>query len=216
MAIPGVPADGGASDPAGADPTLELLQRWHAGERGALDELLRRDLPWIRARVRQRLGPALRQAGDTEDFLHEAVVDVLRYTPRFLVATGDSFRRLLTQIVENMMRDRHDFFSRSRRNRAAEAPLPQDSVLCLDARSRTATTASQYAQRREEEAWLRLALELLAPDDRDVIVLREWQDLPFAEIGAQLDIEENTARMRFQRALARLARQVARLRAGSF
>lgn len=202
----------GTGDPS--DPTLELLQRWHRGERAALDELLRRDLPWIRARVRQRLGGGLRQGGDTEDYLHEAVVEVLRYSPRFLVGSGDAFRRLLTQIVENMLRDRHEFFTRGRRSRAAEAPLPDESVLCLDARARTATSASQFASRREEEAWLRLALELLAPEDRDIIVLREWQGLAFAAVGAQLGIEENAARMRFQRALGRLARQVSRLRAG--
>jgi RNA polymerase sigma factor (sigma-70 family) len=166
--------------------------------------------------VRVRLGDALRQAGDTEDFLHEAVVEVLRYTPRFLVGDADAFRRLLTQIVENMLRDRHDFFARGRRSRAREAPVPEDSVLCLDARARTVTSASRYAERREEEAWLRLAMELLEPDDRNVIVLREWQGLAFAAIGAEFGIAENAARMRFQRALARLAQQVSRLRNGEF
>ncbi|MEZ5964404.1 MAG: sigma-70 family RNA polymerase sigma factor [Planctomycetota bacterium] len=198
----------------GTDPTLTLLQRWHGGDRSALDELLRLNLPWIRGRVRQRLGEGLRHGGDTEDFLHEAVVEVLHYSPRFLIGTAAAFRRLLAQIVENTMRDRHDFFRRVRRSRAAEAPLPDDSVLCLDARARTATSASQFAAKREEEAWLRLALELLEPDDRDIIVRREWQAAPFAAIGDELGIEENAARMRFQRALARLARQVARLRSG--
>lgn len=204
--------DSPPSDAEAADPTLTLLQRWHGGDRTALDELLRRNLQWVRDRVRHRLGDALRRAGDTEDYLHEAVVEVLRYTPRFLVGDAGAFRRLLTQIVENMLRDRHDFFARGRRNRASEAPLPADSVLCLDARARTSTSVSQHAARQEEEAWVRLAMELLDPEDRDVIALREWQGLSFAAIGAQFAITENAARMRFQRALARLAQQVTRLR----
>ena len=198
------------------DGTLRLLQAWSRGNQDALRELLRLHLPWIRERVHQRLGRALRQRGDTDDFLHEAVLEVLRYTPRFLVGDGDAFRRLLGRIVENMLRDQHEFFARQRRALAREDPLPDDSVLCLDARARTATSPSQAAARDEEQTWLRLALELLAPEDRDVIVLREYERLAFAEVGARLGVAENAARMRFQRALARLAAVVEKLRRGEF
>lgn len=199
---------------AGEDHTLELLQRWHRGEQDALKELLRRDLPWIRDRLHQRLGGLLRQRGDTEDYLHEVVLEVMRYTPHFLVSTGDTFRRLLTQITENMLRDKHDYFLRHRRDAAREQSLPDSAVLCLDARARSATSPSQGAERSEEEAWLRLALELLSPEDRLVIVLREYERLAFADVGARLGIQENAARMRFQRGLARLADKVAALRRG--
>lgn len=199
---------------AGDDQTLELLQRWHRGDQDALKELLRRDLPWIRDRLHRRLGDLLRQRGDTEDYLHEVVLEVMRYTPQFLVSSGDTFRRLLTQITENMLRDKHDFFSRRRRSVAKEQPLPDSAVLCLDARARSATSPSQGAVRNEEEAWVRFALDLLVPEDRSVIVLREYERMPFGEIGAKLGIAENTARMRFQRALGRLADKVAALRRG--
>lgn len=199
---------------ADEDQTLDLLQRWHRGEQEALKELLRRDLPWIRDRLHQRLGEVLRQRGDTEDYLHEVVVEVMRYTPHFLVSTGDTFRRLLTQITENLLRDKHDYFSRRRRNVAREQPLPDTAVLCLDARARSATSPSGGAARSEEEAWLRLALDLLAPEDRTVIVLREYERLSFSDIGQRLAINENAARMRFQRGLARLADKVAALRRG--
>ena len=198
----------------GGDDTPELLRRWHQGDQQALQALLRRDLPWIRRRVRQRLGDALRQHGDTDDFLHETVLEILAWSPRFLVPDGDTFRRLLSQIVENVLRERHEFYGRMRRDRARQAPLPDDSVLCLDPRLRTATSPSQHAVRNEEEAWLRLALDLLSPEDRDVIVLREWGGQDFRAIGEQLGIGANAARMRFTRALARLADRVESLRRG--
>lgn len=198
----------------GDDATLGLLQRWHGGDQEALKELLRRDLPWIRERLHQRLGDALRQRGDTEDYLHDTVLEVLRYTPRFLVSTGDTFRRLLSQIVENMLRDKNDFFARRRRNVAREQPLPDSTVLHLDGHTRSLTSPSQNAVRNEEEAWLRFALDLLAPEDRDAIVLREYEGMAFAAIGERLGISENAARMRFERGLARLADKVAALRRG--
>lgn len=196
------------------DQTLALLQRWHQGEQAALKELLRRDLPWIRARLHHRLGDLLRQRGDTEDYLHDVVLEVMRYTPHFLVSSGDTFRRLLTQITENLLRDKHDFFARHRRAAAREQPLPDSTVLCLDARARSATSPSQGAARNEEEAWVRFALDLLAPEERQVIVLREYEKRSFADVGAELGIAENAARMRFQRALTKLADRVAALRRG--
>jgi RNA polymerase sigma factor (sigma-70 family) len=144
------------------------------------------------------------------------VLEILAYTPRFLVADADAFRRLVAQIVENSLRQGHQFYSRLRRDRSRQAPLPDDTVLCLDPRVRAPTSPSQHACRGEEEAWLRLALDLLAPQDRDVIVLREWGGHTFAEIGGRLGIAENAARMRFERALARLVDRVQSLRRGEF
>lgn len=200
------------STPASPDDTAALLRRWHAGDREALHELVQRDLPWIRARVRQRLGEGLRQHGDTDDFLHEAVLDILAWTPRFIANDREVFRRMVTRIVENTLRGQAEFYARMRRDRARIAD--SDCVLELDARQRTDTTPSQQAARHEEEAWLRLAMDLLDPDDRDVIVCREWRGESFGEIGQRLGVPENTARMRFSRAVGRLATQVEALRRG--
>jgi RNA polymerase sigma-70 factor, ECF subfamily len=199
---------------AGDAEVVTLLQRWHRGDQAALHELVRQEMPWLRARTSRRLGPALRPHGDTDDFLHEVLLDVLRYTPRFLVGGREAFRRLVGTILENTLRSQGDFYGRLRRDRAKQLPLPDDSVLLVDASARTATTPSRHAARNEEEAWLRLAIEMLEPADRDVIALREWGGRSFLEVGEQLGISENTARMRFNRALARLADQVEKLRRG--
>ena len=139
---------------------------------------------------------------------------MLDYTPRFLVGDREVFRRLVGTILENALRSQGGFYARKRRDRAREAPLPDDTVLLVDVRARTATSPSRHAVRNEEQAWLRLALEMLEPADREVIALREWGQLPFAEVAQQLGVTENTARMRFTRALARLADRVEGLRRG--
>ena len=196
------------------DQTLALLQRWHGGDRAALEQLLQRDLGWIRDQVSRRLGELLRRRGDTQDFLHEAVVEVLHYTPRFLVSSQEQFRRLVTQIIENMLRDQRDYYARKRRDLARERALPDDSALQLDPRARSVTRPSEAAVRNEEAAWLRLALELLDPEDRDVILLRQFDELPWSEVGARLGLSEDGARMRFNRALPRLSAKVEALRRG--
>lgn len=97
---------------------------------------------------------------------------------------------------------------------ARERPLPSDSVIVLDPPRSSVSTPSQEVQRVEEEAWVRFALEILSPDTRKLIVLREWDRLSFAEIGAQSGVSEAAARMRYHRALLRLAAVVVRLKSG--
>jgi RNA polymerase sigma-70 factor (ECF subfamily) len=193
------------------DATIELLRRWHGGERGALDALLQRDLPWLRERVRQRLGDLLREKGDPDDYVQEVVIEVLQYAPRFLLEDRRQFRALLARIVENTLSDRDEWFRRKRRDLHKERPIPTDTVLWLDRPRDSVTRPSQNAIQDEQRAYTRLAMELLDGDDRKVLLLREWDGLGFAEIGAQLGTSENAARMRFQRALQRLAQEVERL-----
>ena len=61
---------------------------------------------------------------------------------------------------------------------------------------------------------MRLALELLEPEDRQVLLLRQWQELEFAAVGARMGLSEDAARMRFQRALPKLAKKLEALRSG--
>jgi len=197
------------------DETIDLLRRWHEGDRQALDVLVERELPWIRTYVHGRIGQLLRARGETEDYVQEAMLHVLRYGPRFVTDNRDAFRRLLARIVENSLRDMADFHGAERRALRRERAIPSDSVLHLDRPHESVTRPSENAERHEQEAWVALALELLEPDDRRVILLRQWEGLEFAEVGQRLGLSEDAARMRFQRALPRLARKLEELRAGA-
>ena len=194
--------------------TVELLQRWHAGDRDALGALLRRDLPWIESHVRSRLGTPLRAKLETGDILQDAVVEFLQYGPRFLLADRGHFRALLARIVENTIRAQHDRFSAQRRAMHREEPLPADGILRLDPAAAATLRPSQAAEAAEWKALVRLALELLAPGEREVLLPRDWDDLSFEEVGRRLGIAADAARMRYHRALARLACKLEQARGG--
>ena len=191
--------------------TLLLLQRWHQGDAQALETLLRRDLPWLLAEVRRRMGSELQQRSDVDDIVQQAMIAMLQSGPRFLVSDRDHYRALMLRIVENTIKKQIRLGRQQKRDGAREEPLPSGSVLALDA---SVTRPSAAADRNERRAWVQLALELLPEQDREVVLLRQWEGLPFAEVGQQLGIAEDAARMRFERALARLARTVQQLRAG--
>jgi RNA polymerase sigma-70 factor (ECF subfamily) len=191
-----------------------LLQRLRVGDRAALDALLERDLDWIRGYVRRRLGPALRARLESADVVQEAVVEFLRHGPPFVVSDQQQFRRLTARVVENVIGHQYDWFTAQRREMQRDRPLPSDDVIDLDARRTAGGSPSQEVQRREREACVRLGLELLEAPDREAILLREWGGRSLAEMGTELGITEDAARMRYNRAVRRLARKVRQLRAG--
>ena len=194
--------------------TMDLLLRWHRGDRAAIDALIARDLPWIRAQVQKRLGPGLRARAETEDFMQDAMIEALNYSPRFVSQSQTRFRNIMVRIIENVLRDKNRWHQARRRAISRERPIPDDSVIDLDNPQESVTRPGEAAQKNETELWVRLALEFLRPDDRKIILMRQWENKPFAEISAELEITVETARMRFHRALPRLGRKIMELRAG--
>jgi RNA polymerase sigma-70 factor (ECF subfamily) len=197
-----------------ADSITRQILLLHGGDSGALQRLVADHLPWIEARVRQRLSASLRQEGDTQDFVQETLLEVLRDGPRFAIDSPAAFRALLARIVENTLIDRERYMHRAQRDRRLQRALPTDSVLLLDSPARSVTEPSTHAERAEQRAWLRLALELLEPDDRESIRLRDWEDVSFVEAGERLGISEEAARKRYNRALPKLAQKLDLLRRG--
>lgn len=195
-------------------PTARWLRQWHRGDNSGLNALLERHLPWIRERVHHRIGPLLRKMGDTGDYVQDAMVQFLKYGPRFVVRSDHHFRALLQRIVENALRNQHDRFVARRREIALERPIPSETVISLDAPRTTKRTPSMSAERLEREAWVRLGMEFLDPADRHIILLRKWDGLSFPEIGRRLGISKDAARMRHNRAILRLAKKVGVLRRG--
>ncbi|MEE2887268.1 MAG: sigma-70 family RNA polymerase sigma factor [Planctomycetota bacterium] len=193
--------------------TMNLLLRWHSGDRSAIDQLIARDLPWIQQQVRKRLGPALRMRGDTEDYMQDAMIEALKYCPRFVSRSQSRFRNIMARIIENVLRDKNRWHQARRRAMSKERRIPSDSVLDLDPPNESVTRPSEGAQQNERELWVRLALEFLRPDDRKVILMRQWESKSFAEIAEELGITAETARMRFHRSLPRLGRKIMELRA---
>jgi RNA polymerase sigma-70 factor (ECF subfamily) len=197
-----------------ADSTHELLARWHAGDPAALPALVEAHLPWLREFTAKRLGEFLRAREDAEDYLQTVVLEFLRDGPRFQVRDAAQFRALLARVVENTLRDRHDWYRAKRRDLGRGAPLPSESVLALDPALVTSATPSRDAARGELREWVRLGLELLPAEDRRLLVAREFENRSFVEIGEELGMTANAVRMRWTRAVGRLADVMRSLRAG--
>ncbi len=198
--------------------TAELLLRWAQGDQTAIAVLVQQDATWIEAHVRRRLGAQLRQRVDTQDIVQNTLLTVLQTGPRFVCSERAHLRALLGRMVENAICAQANHATAGKRDMRREATGrvqgESGSVLLLDAKSASITQPGAAAERSEIRDWVRLALELLEADDRNVIMWREYEELSFAEVGARLGVAEDAARMRYARALPRLAKKLKVLRAG--
>jgi len=170
----------------------ELLEQARRGENAARTELVMRH-----GRRLFRLAAALLGGGDAD------VNDVVQET--FLAAfdgglkafKGDaSLSTWLSGITINRVR-------KLRRYRLSRPAGPLDGVgRQPDGHQASRNPATQVEQRMD----VATMLDSLPPEYREVIVLREWQQMSYAEMASALGVPERTAETRLTRA-RRMLRQ---------
>lgn len=198
--------------------TRDLLERLHGGDRNALTELVQNHLGWLESRIHADLNARLRRRGDTQDYLHDIVVRILKTQTPFVINDEDHFRRILLRMVNNLLTDGGRRVDAQRRAVARERKLPtRISVLYLNdppANHRPPAIPLEQAAADEDAGYLHFALELLVPDERRLIEMREEEGMSFASIGEELGTTDEAARKRFSRALKRLGKVLLLLRSG--
>jgi len=176
--------------------SADLLRRAKAGSAEALDELYQRSGARLHAYIRLRMGRDLRAKLESRDILQVTLLKSLEHLKELRGSETPSLMAWLAKIADHEIRDRADYHGRGRRDAAREVAVDSDAALPSPARS--ALTKAILDERAEQ---LERALESLAADHRDVIVLRKFEELPFAEIARRLGRSEDACRMLLARAM---------------
>jgi RNA polymerase sigma-70 factor (ECF subfamily) len=192
----------GARSPREED-VRDLLERARDGDHQALEDVLARYRPPLRERIRVLMGPGARRVADSEDFVQEALIEVLQALERYRIRDERSFLRWATQIARNNIRDQV-------RRRHEQVVASFTSQLLGEEAGTGAKTPSGEAALGEDVLRMFEALERLRPMDRLVLELRDLQGLPYSDIAAQLDHATVEAVIkRHARAMRRLSRILA-------
>jgi len=194
--------------------TVELLQRWHGGEREALHTLLKRFLPRLHQFASSKLHSEfsqLQREQDSLDLVQTSAAKALEYVPPFVPRDDEQFFGLLCTFVLNHLRNRLRSPGSQDGERKAEFG---DSVLDLRPCERSSEYPPQAAQDAEERAWARFALEFLPQSERRLVLLRVVEQSSWEEIASELGGTPDSARMRFNRLIPELANLIRRLREG--
>ena len=148
-----------------------------------------------------------RDEHDAEDIVQEAYLRAYKYFDSF---DGQNPRAWLLSIV------RHTFYSAARQRGQQGQTLSYDDELNAAAWSEaqlaaaTELSAESALLRREEQGLIRQALGTLPDEFREVLVLRELEDLSYKDIALVVGIPIGTVMSRLSRARGLLAQAILR------
>ncbi len=136
---------------------------------------------------------------DTEDVVQQSILQTLRRIDRFEVRHELGLQAYLRQAVMNGIRDELRHRARTPERRPLDPRYPAPAASPLDV-----AIGVEAVERYER------ALERLRPDDRAAVVARIEMGYTNEQIAVALNKPSvNAARMAVERALVRLARQMA-------
>ena len=169
-----------------------------AGDRGALDALLRRILPRLTRWTRPRVPPAVRDAADTADIVQDTVMKSLAPLQRFEPRGPGAVDAYLRQAVMNRIRDEiRRAARRPQRSPLRDIPGPESPLRDVISRDDAARYEKCLARLREP--------------DRRAILGRLADGLSYEELARRLNKPSaEAARIGVTRALMRLAREMQR------
>ena len=193
------------------DETEELRQRLAAGDEQALADLFSRHREALRRMIRWRMDRRLNGRVDPSDVLQEVYIDAAQRVRRYLEDPSVPFLLWLRLLAARRLLELHRQHLGARmRDAALEISLdhghwPPADPECLAAHlTGQLTSPSQAAMRAEQEARLAEALGRMDPIDREVLVLRHFDELSNNEVAALFGIGKAAASHRYVRALERL------------
>jgi RNA polymerase sigma-70 factor (ECF subfamily) len=190
--------------------TDELLRECDAGDIAARDRLFQRHRERLRRMVRVHLDERLARRLDPSDVVQETLAEAAVRLPDYLATRPIEFYPWLRQIAwERLVRihERHIIAKKRSVDREAawQPHFNDESVSELAARfAGNGSSPSVQAVRRELVDRLRQVLQELSEPDRQLIVLRYMEQLPFKDIAAVLGITLGTVKTRHFRAIGRL------------
>ncbi len=200
-----------ASKTGNSSETDQLLERLAAGDREVWGDILARHRERLRWMVALRLDPRLQGRLDPSDVIQEAFLTASVQLEGYLQKPTMPFFLWLRAITGQKMIALHrHHLGKKIRDAGREVSLlnralPEASSAALAAQLLGhETRPSQAAMREELETRVHEALDGMDPIDREVLVLRHFEQLNNAEVAQVLELRESAASKRYIRALRRL------------
>jgi RNA polymerase sigma-70 factor, ECF subfamily len=176
----------------------ELVEQFQGGDSSAFDVLVRRWERKVQGAIYRLVGPG----EDVRDLSQETLLKAYRGLGTFKKEAR--FSSWLYQIALNVCRDR------MRRGRGK-------SYVSFDELSETGETGSEQGpsaldliEARDLSRQVAAAVSALPDEQREVVVLKEYQGLTFLEIAEALDLPLSTVKTRLYRGLGQLRLELVR------
>ena len=170
-----------------------------SGDEPAIESLLGRHMPALRAYVRLQAGEKIRRNESCSDLAQSVCREVLENIDDFEYQGEAAFKHWLFKRAMHKIQNRARYYDADKRNAAREANDESYSRCYQDI-----VTPSRVAMGREALAGVEEVFEQLSEEHRQVIVLSKIVGLTHAQIGEDMGRSEEASRMLLNRALVRL------------
>jgi RNA polymerase sigma-70 factor (ECF subfamily) len=191
--------------------TQNLLDRAKQGEAGAVERLLEVHREPLRRMIGLRLDPALAGRVDASDVVQEVMLEVSQRLADYLRNPAMPFHLWVRHIAKDHMIDAHRRHRQAqRRSLDREQPLvpaglaDQSSLELAGQFLDREMTPASAAVRRELQKRMEQAVAGLEEDDREIILMRHYEQLSNQEVATALGLSEAAASMRHLRAVRKL------------
>ena len=189
-----------------SDTNLELARLAASGNSEALDLLLTRHLPAVRAFVRAHMGVQLRERESMSDIVQSVCRELLTHQDRFQHPDEQGFQSWLFTTARRKLANRARDLGRKKRDAGCEiADLSESRMAQLGQAYAGMLSPSGHVLRQEEVERLESAIDQLADEQKEVITLAHLVGLTRAEIAVQMGRTEEAVRSLLHRAKAKLA-----------
>jgi RNA polymerase sigma-70 factor (subfamily 1) len=189
---------------ADSEDTATMLDQVAAGNSTALAHLLALHRPFLKRVVEMRMDPALRSRVDASDVAQEAQIMISKGIERFARQRPTSFRIWIRRKALGQLKyERRRHIGTMKRSVLVEQNISDVSSMEI-ARRLLSNSPSKVLGQIELRERIRGLIEQLSDIYREVLMLRHAEELTNAEVADLLEIDPNTARQRYGRALQKL------------
>jgi RNA polymerase sigma factor (sigma-70 family) len=183
--------------PESPDPSAELLRRWQEdGDPDALSELLQVEVGLLKHMIHARGG--LSASASTSDIAQEAVMGLLKTKSAPSFADPGALRGYLWRSAWHLLVRRFEKKSKMPFRIDVGEPAGLDRFM-------RAAHGLEGIERSERAMAIALAMNLLKPEDRELLRLVYFEDQDIAAAGTALSLTRDAANSRLVRARRQLA-----------
>ncbi|CAN5355254.1 sigma-70 family RNA polymerase sigma factor [soil metagenome] len=191
------------------DTTDRLLNGVRDG--GTPDDLLGEFREPLRRMIGLRLDPAIARRVDASDIVQDVLIEANQRLQEYLKNPAMPFHLWVRHLAQDRIIDTHRRHRQAQRrsidreqSHARPAWADESSVSLIASLVDTEATPSTEAIRVELQRKLDTAIDALAEDDREIILLRHQELLSNQDVATTLNVTEAAASMRYLRAVRRL------------
>ncbi len=190
------------------DETRELLNGAQQGNREAVERLMDRHRDSLNRMVRCRLNRGLAGRVDASDIVQDALLTASRRLTEYLENPRLPFHAWLRQLARDRLADAYRRQLADKRNVDREQPVvafgERSSLIPIAQLRDLELTPAATLLRKEFAARFHQAVDQLAEDSRDIILMRHAEQLTNSQSAEALGLSEPAAAMRYLRALRQL------------